>query len=191
MGTRLSPDVSVMLRPASSYPALASRTSPGGPWMLLRRPLFLSFVLGCTISLVTFPGLTLRLAGPSTVYWSFVPLVEILAFAVVSGSINLPFSRKVDLFFTGHLPWLLWLACLSCAFSFLSPGSAFAMSIVWLYGVAPVVMVWSLWIDFCFYRSVAGDSSGVALRRLLLQRLLSWGAIALIFFGSVTWQIPR
>jgi len=164
------------------------------PWRSLRRPAFVAFVLGCTISLITFPGLTLRLAGPSAIYWSFIPLAEIVALALIcrKGNELLSFPSKVDLFFAGHLPWLLWLTGLSAAFSFLSPGEAFAFAQpFWLYYVAPAVIIWSAWIDFGFYRSILRSSRGGAIARLVAQRAISWSMILLIFSGSIVWQSPH
>src|SRR6266850_7556211 len=83
-------------------------------WLGLKRPLFLAFFLGCTVSFLTSGTLTLRLIGPVMIYWSVVPLVEIAALAVVCGSNrqNIPFPRLIDSFFRGYSPWLLcWPAC--------------------------------------------------------------------------------
>jgi hypothetical protein len=144
-------------------------------------------VIGCVTSLLTFSGLTLRLAAPGTFYWSFVPLAEVLALAVACAGERgrVPFRTKVDLFFTGHLPWLLWLTGLAATFSFLPAAQAFALTdSLWLYCAAPVVIVWSAWIDFCFFRSVGGNSGGAALGRLILQRAISWSLIVVIFSGG-------
>ena len=182
-----------MLRPRSTLSALAQQAVPITIWRALRRPALVAFVLACTISLVTFPGLTLRLVGPSAIYWSFIPLAQILALALICGKRNsaLSFASKLDLFFSGHLPWLLWLAGIGAAFSFVSPARAFAFTRpFWLLYAAPAVIVWSAWIDYGFYRSVAGSSRAGAVWRLLAQRAVSWGVIALIFSGSVVWQSP-
>jgi hypothetical protein len=191
---RLSPGVRVLLHPQSTYAALAGQAIPISVWRALRRPAFVAFVLGCTISLITFPGLTLRLAGPSVIYWTFIPLAEILALGLTCGrkSGSLSFPEKVDLFFAGHLPWLLWLIGLSAAFSFFSPGEAFAFTQpFWLLCAAPAVIVWSAWIDFGFYRSILRSSRGGAVARLVAQRAISWSVILLIFSGSVVWQSPH
>jgi hypothetical protein len=149
-------------------------------WLAIRRPLFLAFLIGCTISLVTSPGLTLRLAGGATVCWSFVPIAGIAALIAVRrrNRDGLPLARTIDLYFTGQGPSALWLIGLSAIWSFLPPARAFAFSTpFWLYGAASVAIVWSAWIDFCFFRLVLGRGWG----GLLLQRLISWSLVILIF----------
>ena len=54
-----------------------------GAWLAIRRPLLVAAVFGCCISLMTSGRLSLRLAAPATLYWSFVPLLEIAGLAVV------------------------------------------------------------------------------------------------------------
>ncbi len=43
-------------------------------WLGLKRPLFLAFFLGCTVSFLTSGTLTLRLIGPVMIYWSVHPI---------------------------------------------------------------------------------------------------------------------
>jgi hypothetical protein len=175
-----------MRNPAAAYRLLVSEPLVGGIWLALKRPLFVAFVLSCTMSLLTAASLTLRLVGPATIYWSFVPLVEAGALAAVcwSGRGTLSFARAIDLFFTGHGPWSLWLIGLSAIWCFFSPAKALSVtSAVWLYGATAIVIAWSAYIDFCFFRSVFGRSRARASRDLLLQRSISWGLIIAIFGG--------
>lgn len=166
---------------------LAAEAAPGILWLALRRPLMVAFVIGCVTSLLTYPGITLRLAGPGTFYWSFVPLAEVLGLAAACAGDRrrVSFRTKVDLFFTGHLPWLLWLAGFGIMFSFLPAEQAFALTNrLWLYWVAPLVIVWSAWIDFCFFRTVGGNSNRGALGLLIAQRAISWSLIVVVFSGG-------
>jgi hypothetical protein len=60
-------------------------------------------------------SVTARLVLPATVYWSFVPLVQIAGLAVV-------FRKRldaatIDAYFAGHGPWLLWLAAFAAFLS--------------------------------------------------------------------------
>lgn len=154
----------------------------------------MAFVLGCTMSLITFPRVTARLAIPGAFYWTFVPLAEMLALGLVSAKSRqtISFPSKVDLFFVGHLCWLLWLIGIAAIFSFLPPAHAFALTNpFWLYYAALAVIIWSAWIDFGFFRAVTGSSRAGAVGRLFLQRAISWSMILLIFSGSVVWQAPR
>jgi len=173
-----------MLRPGSAYSTLARQPTTTGMWLAVKRPLFLAFLLGCTISLITSAGLNWRLASSATVYWSYVPGCEIAALgAAVSlrGREGLSLARTIDLFFMGHGPWTLWLIGLGAIWSFFPPARAFAItSPAWLYGALAAVIVWSAWIDFCFFRFGLGRDRGSAWRGLLLQRLISWSLVILV-----------
>ena len=59
-------------------PRRSQGTAPGWACSPGKRPPFVVFVLGCTMSLITAASLTLRLVEPTTIYWSLVPLVEML-----------------------------------------------------------------------------------------------------------------
>jgi hypothetical protein len=136
------------------------------------------------MSLITSASLTLRLAAPATVYWSFVPLAEIAGLAIVYWpERGLSFGRTVDLFFAGHGPWLFWLIGLCAIWSFVPPIEAFAFTKIWLYGAGAIVIVWSAYIDFRFFRFAMERSPARAARDLLLQRLVSWTIIIAIFGG--------
>lgn len=174
-----------MLNPAADFRYLAQHPPCGdGWWTSWRRPLLVALVLGCTMSLITSASLTPRLAGSAAIYWSFVPLAEIAALAVcLRGKRTHPFRRTVDLFFAGHGPWLLWLIGLCAIWCFVPPTRAFAFTRVWLYGASAIVIVWSAYIDFCFFRFIMGRNPARAGRDLLLQRLVSWTLILAIFGG--------
>jgi hypothetical protein len=175
-----------MLNPAAAYRYLAQQTpSRSRARLAWRGPLFVAVALGCTMSLLASARLTLRLAAPAAIYWSFVPLAEIAALAAVfwRGRRTLSFHRTVDLFFAGHGPWLLWLIGLGAIWSSIPPIRAFALTGAWLYGAGAIVIVWSAYIDFCFFRFVGDRRPAQAAPDLLLQRLISWTIIVAIFGG--------
>src|SRR5262245_27299800 len=76
------PDLWVMVRPATAYSRLAKLPAPRAAWTALRRPLRMAFVLGCAMSLMTEGSITLRLALPAALCWSFIPLVQIACLAI-------------------------------------------------------------------------------------------------------------
>jgi len=87
----------------------------------------------------------------------------------------------VDLFLAGHGPWLFWLIGLCTIWSFMPPIQAFTCTNLWLYGAAPIVIGWSAYIDFCFFRFVLRRNPMEAGRDLVLQRLFSWTLIVGVF----------
>jgi hypothetical protein len=155
--------------------------------LALRRPFLFALIFGCAVSLFTSGRLTLRLAGPASVYWSFVPLIEIAALAVVCRgklrTISMP--QAIDLFFAGFAPWLLWLTGLAAIWSWLPDTQAFAWTQpFWLLIAAPAVLVWSCYIDLRFFRSVLEHRPG---RALVCHRLISWPVWLLWFMASSIW----
>src|SRR5438132_1693824 len=125
-------------------------------WLGLKRPLFLSFFLACTVSFLTTGTLTFRLIAPSMIYWSFIPITEIAALATVSRNDRhrISFPNLIDSFFRGYSPWFLWLAGLCAIWALMSPPTKrfdWAVSTVWGDGGLALALVWSLYIDFHFF----------------------------------------
>jgi hypothetical protein len=162
-------------------------------WIAIKRPALLAFFLGCTISFLTTRTLTLRLIVPSMIYWSFVPLIEIAALAVVRerDRQDIPFPEFIDLFFKGYSPWLLWLVGVCAVWSLFQPSSKsfdWTVSIVWLLGGVATAIAWSLYIDFCFFRSVMRRSRTRAMRELAIQRLIAWPLIMVVVAAPTIWS---
>jgi hypothetical protein len=162
-------------------------------WVGLKKPLFLAFFLGCTVSFLTARTLTLRLLVPEMVSWAFVPLIEIAALATVCrrDRRNIPFAELIDSFFRGYSPWLLWMTGICAIWSFLSTASKsldWTISVVWLLGGVVCAVVWSLFIDFRFFRSVLQRSPAVAARELALHRLISWSLILAAIGAPTIWS---
>jgi hypothetical protein len=118
-----------------------------------------------------------------------VPLAEIAAlFLTRPKSKMLSFSCAVDLFFTGHGPWLLWLVGFAALWTFASPIRFFASAgLLWSFYLAGLVAVWCGYIDFCFFRKVYEETRGKAVLRLLLHRAISWTLGFVIFGGGSLW----
>jgi hypothetical protein len=187
-----SPEVSVMLHPEEAY-RLLEKQGGRGIWLALKRPLLFVFVIACMVSLVTSPGLTLRLVGPSIIFWSFIPVIEIGSLIAVCWSarqsISLP--RMIDLFFMGHGPWSIWLIGMAAVWSLLSPATNaldFKISLVWRDGGFVAATLWSAYIDFWFFQTVLGRNAARARRDLILQRVISWGLIIPIMGAPTAWS---
>jgi hypothetical protein len=161
----------------------------GRAWIAIRRPLLVAFVLGCAVSLLTSGRVTLRLAGPATLYWSFIPLAGIAGLLVVSG--RRLHAAMVDEFFLSYAPWMLWITAFAALWAFVPPADAFARTgYPWVWeALALVAMVWSARADFHFYQRTFGHSRRQAVRGLLVQRLISWSAVLVIFVWSAGLQV--
>jgi hypothetical protein len=164
--TRLSPEIRVMLRPERAF----SEPCPaGGRWLYWRRPLLLLLILCSGISLLATGRFSLHVVGSAAIYWSLLPLAEIVGLAAVRR--KWPEAPVVDRFFTGHGPWLLFII------AFAAFGSAAVLNL-WV-AAAVAVLMWSCWIDYRFFASVG---------KLVLHRAVSWTLFAMFFAGSWMWM---
>jgi hypothetical protein len=190
------PELAVIRRPADAYRCLTATTARATHWTAIRRPLLCAFVLGSTISLAVSGRFSLRLITGSALAWSFVPIFQVLSFAIVrrrarkSGSLG----RDVDLFLTGQAPWLLWTLGFGFAAASVAPLEAYSWSATLagqtkIAATAVPIAAWSGYIDFSFYRVVFGRGRTAAVTDLLLQRAIAWTAALTYFFIYPAWPI--
>jgi hypothetical protein len=86
----------------------------------------------------------------------------------------------VDLFCTGFGVWLLWLAGIAVITAAAPPAYVSLAFSLWLDAGAAVVLLWSLYVDYCFFRDALGRPRSAAMRGLFVHRLLSWTPILLV-----------
>jgi hypothetical protein len=181
----------LIFNPRATYQRLIREPTDVASLILwLRGPTFIAVILGCCISLLVSAALNLSLALSTAFCWTFVPLAELVALQFVIGSSTpeLPRARRVDLFFAGHTPWLIWIALLGMAGAFLPLTEIVEVSARWMLASGVVALVWSLWIDYQFFRVVCGASRTAALGKLLVQRLISWTLVIAVFAYGSFWQ---
>ena len=184
--------LSILVRPAFAFRTLADVGDRGSLW---RGPISFLFVFGCVISLLASGRLTIRLVADGMVSFAFIPVFEVIALAVVvrrttgadRGRAAVPFARAVDLFFAGELPWVLWVIAVGTVCAVVPPRElgpwiqpAMASSFV--------PLIWSIWIDFHFFREAARLPPTSAYRRLIAHRLMTWTAIVAYFLGIAIWH---
>jgi hypothetical protein len=185
-------DLWVMFRPAAAYPYLAKLPVAATRWTAIRRPLLISALLGCALSLMTEGRITLRLAIPAAIYWSFVPLLQV-ACVVISYRRARPegsLARAIDLAFAGGAPWMLWLLAYISPWVLASPERAYALAghhTFW-YGLTALTALWAAYIDFWYFRVVLGNTPAGAAWSLLFHRAVCWSAGLSIFVLAAGWQ---
>jgi hypothetical protein len=188
MISRFQPDVWVMLRPAGAYEGLARQAADEGKWAAIQRPVFMVFLLGCLVSLVTAGSLGLRLFAAGAVNALYVPLLEIGVLAGLwRAKRTMGFARTVDLFFMGHGPWVLWLLAMCAIWTLAPPTQAFVLTRRWMWLLLALTVAWSGYIDFCFLRYVLRESAARAGARLVLLRGITWSLGLVIFGGGSLW----
>jgi len=154
-------------------------------WLALRRPLTVACCLGCAVSLMATGALTLRLALPAAVYWSFVPLVELAGLAVaVRGQLR---AEVIDDFFAAHGPWLLWVAAFTALWTFVPAPAVIGQTgfpRFW-YVAGALIAIWTAWLDLAFFRRKGQRFPAAA---MVVQRAVSWPLGMLIFVAPAGWQ---
>ena len=159
-----------MLRPKQAFPELHPM---GGRWLYWRRPLLLLLILSSGISLLTTGHFSLHVAGSTAIYWSALPLAEIVGLAAAGR--RWPEAGAVDRFFTGHGPWLLFIIAFA-AYGSSQAGALGTPAVFRFWEVAAAgVVLWSAWVDYRFFASVG---------KLALHRAVSWTLFGAIFAGS-------
>jgi hypothetical protein len=61
----------------------------------------------CGASLLTRGYVTLHILGSASIYWSLLPFTGFLA--LLTADRGWPSPKRVDDFFCGYLPWMIWL----------------------------------------------------------------------------------
>jgi hypothetical protein len=151
-------------------------------FLLLRRPLLLAFVLGCGVSMLASGRFTLRVIVDGTLSYAFVPLCELVAYAVVyklqrdTG----PFEQAADRYFAGNSPWLWWLVALMTAAAILPVRTTDVLSIALITWVIPIAF--SVRFDWQFFRR-AGRTRALVVADIVLQRAIAWTLATAYFFG--------
>ena len=179
-----SPEVRVMLRPISAYRQLADENS-SGVWVLLKRPLFVTLIFASFISLTTSGRLTLPLVLGSALFWSAGTLLLVLTTSVVliftRKKISLP--KAIDLFFTGHGPWLVWLLALSgiCLFAPSEEVTLWPLPLGWLMLSSLGAFIWSSVTYLGFFRGALKLSNLRAVAAVVFYDILLWGTVLSYF----------
>jgi len=162
----------------------------------MRRLLFLTFLLGCAVSLIVSGRLTLRLILGGAAAWVILPLFETASFAIVRRRARRrgSFARDLDRFAAGDWPWAVWLIALSGVVSFLTPAQAGAWFSTWTAWVAIDVTacaaaLCTASIDVRFFQDLFARTRVEAIHDVLLQRAISWSALAVYFGGFVGWPL--
>jgi hypothetical protein len=157
--------------------------------LMLRRPLLWLFFLGSLVSLLASGRLSVRLIADGAVSFAFVPLFGIAALAVVwrrEPRPALAFARTVDAFLAGLTPWLLWMIAAGGVFACVPPRGFGA----WFFPVvisAVVPLVWSIWLDWRFFRDTLRRSPRRAIGDLVIHRAIAWTGAVIYFLGIAIW----
>jgi hypothetical protein len=178
-----------MTAPVRAYRRLA----PGHDVSLaaaMRRPVVTAIVIGTATSILATERVTLALVLTTTLCWSFVVMVQLLAGLILIARSRSPIvgrASALDLLFMGHGPWSLWLLTVAAwAPWFPRPES---MNLIVL-GSAIVPWLWTVTILFSFCTTVMRASRREAIAGTLLHQFIVWTvAVLYVDFAVALW--PR
>jgi hypothetical protein len=175
----------VLLSPATAWDS-AAKSPDRGRW--LSTYLLLVVVTGCSASLMTAGRVTLRIALPCMVYTAIVPALQIGSLAPFCRGV-LPVRRAAALFSLGNLLWMAALLAFAVAWAW-APAPFLYRRLVWARTIAAYLLVaYSGYVDYWFFRRVLGRERLAAARDLAIQRSLCWIPALTIWVGPAGWQM--
>ena len=164
-----STDARVAFAPETTYRALIAQTTLQ-PWRALLRPALVLLVLAVSLPITAVHNITFDLVLRTAAMFSLIVLVQLAIGAVVIATAParpVSFSRALDLWFAGHLPYTLWILFLPLVMTVPigpadSPHELMGVSVI-----AP--LVWTAFIVGAFCRVVLGATPARARRRVMLH----------------------
>jgi hypothetical protein len=182
----LSQELHVALNPDSAYRSLRDADERVTTLRMLRRPLVILLVIGIAVPIMAVQRVTLALFAASIVSFGFVVAIQLAVGAIIvasAGTRQVSFSRALDLWFAGHVPYSLWLLAAAAVFASLPYGALDA-----LIALAVVPATWTAVIVAAFCRQVLGTSSAGARWRAAAHLILIWAiAFELVALSAGGW----
>jgi len=149
----------------------------------IRNPLLFLLVLACAASLAATGRFSLRLLFDTAIALAALPLIQVLAFAIVywTGRRPIGFASAIDTYFDGLWPWFAALTILGLFGAVASPMAAAE----WVSRLGAVCMTMalalSIRIDWRYSREVLGRSARRAVADVVAQRAIGWSATIVYF----------
>jgi len=170
-GGRFSDDVYLAFAPARTYRELLTRSARVGWFGALGRPALVIVLIGTAVSTAATGRVSLGLVSSTALAWSFAVALQIAVGASVIASsrarrVGMP--RAVDLWFTGHLPWSLWLLVVAGVTRMLP---SFSLEGILLTMIVP--MAWTAAIASAFCHIVLGTTRRAARLRAAAHQLVT------------------
>jgi hypothetical protein len=179
----MSPEIGLIVAPDRTYATLAARTTRLSSVRALRRPLLVAVVLGTSMALATTRHVTPALVISTTVMLSVIVIGQVVTALVVMPATRtqaIGRARALDLFFTSHAPWSLWLLAAS-AWAPSPPQRPVAP--VFIAAIVPAVL--TARIIAAYFRHVHELDRRQATVRTIVHQILTWGLFFALFGAAV------
>ena len=173
-------DVRVALAPREAYGELMREPAAGSWRRALERPALLAVIVGTAVTLLSADRVPIGLVAMGILTWSFVPMLQLLVGAIVSGiapARSISMARSIELLFMAHLPWSLWVLVITGVPAFTSvplPQTVQVLSLL-------IPGAWTSLIVLAFCRAVLGCTTRGARWLTTVHQSMTWT----LFFGYV------
>jgi hypothetical protein len=149
----------------------------------IRKPLLFLLVLAFAASLAATGRFSLRLLFDTGIALAALPLIQVLAFAVVywTGRRPIGFASAIDTYFDGLWPWFFALTVIGLFGATASPmvAAAWFGRVGSVCGVAALVA--SIRVDWRYFTGLLGRGPRRAVADVAVQRAIGWTATSLYF----------
>ena len=149
----------------------------------IRKPLLFLLVLACAASLAASGRFSLRLLFDTSIALAALPVIQVLAFAIVywTGRRPVGFASALDAYFDGLWSWFFALAVIGLFGATTSP----IVAARWFGRVGASCGVLALLVsarfDWRYFMDVLGRGPRRAVADVVVQRTVGWSATLLYF----------
>lgn len=186
----MSPELEILRAPRRAFARLAAESPPVSPLAASYRPIVVAVSVGTAASISSTGHVSVGQVLSLTACWMFVVAIQVVAaLAVIPADSRraLGTPRTIDLFFSGHAAWTLWL--LACA------GWAMAVpadlrDVRWMQASIAIPTIWNAVIVFAFFRAALNLPRRAAAWRTIAHQAITLGSF-LVIFGSAIAIWPR
>jgi hypothetical protein len=185
MCTRLFPELEIMWAPRRAYSRLAAERHDVSALDACYRPVIVGVTIGTAASISSTAHVSIGLVASVTACWAFLVAIQVAAAWVTMPAASrraMGAARAIDLLFSGHAPWSLWLLA-SAAWALALPIPE--RNTRWLLPSMIVPFVWNVAIVFAFFRHALELSHDAAIRRTIVHQALTVGSGLAIFAAAV------
>ena len=109
-------DLRLALAPLDTYRELTAEPADSSWRRALERPALVAVIVGTAVTLSSAERVPVGLVAMGILCWSFVPALQLLVGAIVSGmapSRSIGMARSIELLFMAQLPWSLWVLAMT------------------------------------------------------------------------------
>jgi hypothetical protein len=173
-------DLRVALAPRETYGELMREPADAGWRRALERPALVAVIVGTALTLSSADRVPIGLVAMAILTWSFVPMLQLLVGAIVSGiapARSISMARASELLFMAHLPWSLWVLVMTGLPAFTNVPLPQSVQVVSLL----IPGVWTSMIVLAFCRAVLSCTTRGARWLTGLHQTMIW----VLFFGYV------